>query len=181
MIFHEKKYILGEKEIVLRSAKTDEAQMLIDYLKAVTGETRFLLCEPDEVGFTKAEEEKFIKEHNDSDGAMLLLAFVNGEYAGNCSFERKTGSRRRVHRAGIGIALFQKYTGQGLGKLMLSVLTEEMRRIGFEQAELTVVENNVRARYLYESMGFVEYGRLQHANKYDDGTYSDDVFMILQL
>ena len=37
---------------------------------------------------------------------MLLLAFVNGEYA-------------------------------GLGKPMLSVLTEEMRRIGFEQAELT--------------------------------------------
>lgn len=46
---------LGEQEIVLRSAKTDEAQMLIDYLKAVTGETRFLMCEPDEVGFTKAE------------------------------------------------------------------------------------------------------------------------------
>lgn len=86
-----------------------------------------------------------------------------------------------AHRAGIGIAIFQKYTGQGLGKLMLSVLTEEMRQIGFEQAELTVVENNVRARRLYESMGFVEYGRLHHANKYDDGTYSDDVFMILQL
>ena len=41
MILNEEKYKLDGKEIVLRSAMLDEAQMLIDYLKAVTGETRF--------------------------------------------------------------------------------------------------------------------------------------------
>lgn len=49
MILAEEKYELGGKEIVLRSANTDDADMLIEYLKTVTGETRFLMCEPDEV------------------------------------------------------------------------------------------------------------------------------------
>ena len=40
MILAEEKYILNNKEVMLRSAKLDEAQMLIDYLKTVTGETR---------------------------------------------------------------------------------------------------------------------------------------------
>ena len=45
MIFDEEKYVLGERNIVLRSAKENEteAQMLVDYLKTVCGETNFLL------------------------------------------------------------------------------------------------------------------------------------------
>lgn len=36
MILPEKTYILDGKNILLRSAREDEAQMLIDYLKVVT-------------------------------------------------------------------------------------------------------------------------------------------------
>ena len=69
MILPEEKYELDGKEILLRSAKenTDEANMLIDYLKTVTGETRFLLSEPDEVKYTTEGELGFIKEHNESE------------------------------------------------------------------------------------------------------------------
>lgn len=183
MILPEEKYELDGKEILLRSAKenTDEANMLIDYLKTVTGETRFLLSEPDEVKYTTEGELGFIKEHNESENCMLILVFVDGEYAGNCSFEGKTSSRRAKHRAGIGIALFQKYTGFGLGRLLLEVLLRKMKEQGYEQAELTVVEGNDRAYHLYESLGFKECGRIPNANKYDDGTYSDDILMVLSL
>ena len=138
MILEEEKYILNDKEVVLRSARLDEAQMLIDYLITVTGETRFLMCEPNEIEYTRLQEEQFIKSHNESKDALLILAFVDGEYAGNCSFESKSGSRRVSHRAGIGIALYQKYTGLGLG-------------------------------------------RIPNANRYNDGAYSDDILMVLQL
>lgn len=40
MLLAEQRYTLNGKEILLRSARIDEAQMLIDYLKTVTGETR---------------------------------------------------------------------------------------------------------------------------------------------
>ena len=91
MILEEEKYILNDKEVVLRSARLDEAQMLIDYLKTVTGETRFLMCEPNEIEYTRSQEEQFIKSHNESKDALLILAFVDGEYAGNCSFESRSG------------------------------------------------------------------------------------------
>lgn len=180
MIFAEEVHILDGKKIVFRSARSDESQMLIDYLKTVTGETRFLMCESDEINYTKEEEEQFINDHNQSEDALLILAFVDGEYAGNCSFESKSGSRRSKHRAGIGIALYQKYTGFGLGKLMLTRLLTEIKNLGFEQAELTVVGNNEKAHRLYESLGFKECGIIPNANKYDDGTYADDIFMVLE-
>lgn len=128
----------------------------------------------------KIEEEQFIKEHNESKDALLMLAFVDGEYAGNCSFEREEGSRRTSHRAGIGIALFQKYTGFDLGRLMLKRLLKEIKDRGFEQAELTVAGGNKRAYHLYESLGFKECGRIPNANRYDDGTYDEDILMVLQ-
>lgn len=181
MILTEERYILAGKEIMLRSAKTDDAEMLVDYLKTVTGETRFLMCEPDEVNLTKEEELAFINRHLETEDAMLILAFVDGEYAGNCSFDRRTGSRREKHRAGIGIALFQKYTGFGLGKLMMERLIQRIRELGFEQAELTVVDGNERAIRLYKRLGFLECGRIPNANRYDDGTYSDDILMVLPL
>ena len=178
MIIQEETFQKNGREITLRNARPEDAQMLIEYLKTVTGETRFLMKEPDEVFFTLEHEEAFIKMHNDSATNLLLLAFVDGEYVGNCSFESKAGSRRCAHRAGIGIALFQRYTGQGLGRILLERLIGEAHKAGFEQLELTVVEGNQRAIHLYESLGFRECGRIPDANRYDDGTCADDILMV---
>ena len=49
MIFAEEIHLLDGKKIILRSARIDESQMLIDYLKTVAGETRFLMSVPDEI------------------------------------------------------------------------------------------------------------------------------------
>ena len=126
----------------------------------------------------KEEELEFITKHNDSPDELLIIGFLDGEHVGNCSYERVGGSRRYKHRAGIGIALYQKFTGLGLGRLMLTALLEEIKSQGYEQAELTVKANNARAIHLYESFGFAEYGRLPNADKYDDGTYDADVLMV---
>ncbi len=181
MILVDEKHELNGKTITFRGARAEDADMLINYLKTVSGETRFLMCEADEVNYTAEDEISFINGHNESEDAMLILAFVDGEYAGNCSFEGKTSSRRTKHRVGVGIALFQKFTGFGLGRLMLELLLKKIKEQGFEQAELTVVSGNDRAYHLYESMGFKECGRVPHANKYDDGTYSDDILMVMPL
>ncbi|MCR5125931.1 MAG: GNAT family N-acetyltransferase [Treponema sp.] len=181
MIFEEKEYMIGEKKVLLRSAKACEAQLLVDYLRTVCGETRFLLCEPDEIKYTAESEAEFINEKNSSEDSMLILAFIDGEYAGNCSFQPVGTRRRAKHRADIGIALFQKYTGFGLGRLMLEQLLARIKETGYEQAELAVVGGNDRAYHLYESLGFKECGRIPKANKYQDGTYADDIRMIMEL
>jgi Acetyltransferases, including N-acetylases of ribosomal proteins len=179
MIYAERHYKLGDRDVVLRSAAADDAEMLSNYIKTVTGETRFLMCESDEMEISAEDELVFINSHNESPDEMLIIGFLDGEYVGNCSFERVGGSRRYRHRAGIGIALYQKFTGLGLGRLMLGALLEEIKSQGYEQVELTVVGGNERALRLYESFGFKEYGRLPNANKYDDGTYAEDILMVL--
>ena len=181
MIFEEERYELGGQEVILRSARPEEAEMLLEYLKVVTGETRFLFCESDEVTMTPEDEKEFVNFHNNAEDAMLIAAYVDGVYAGNCAFEGKHGTRRAKHRMGMGIALNLKYTGFGLGRLMLTRLLDKAAEMGFEQAELIVIEGNDRAHHLYETLGFKECGRIPHANRYDDGTYGDDILMVKNL
>ena len=175
-------YDLNGRRLVFRSAEKEDAQMLLPYLKRVCGETRFLLREADEcMTMTVEQEEAFIVGHTDNPRACLILAELDGEYVGNASFDAAGGSRRNAHRADIGIALYLDYTGMGIGKRLFALVLETIRKCGFESAELTVVEGNTRAIHMYESFGFTETGRIPKANKYDDGTYADDIFMVKML
>lgn len=181
MLIDEERLTLNGHEILLRSATAEDAQMLIDYLRTVCGETRFLMKEADEVNLTVEQEINFIEGHNRAPDGLLIIAFLDGEYAGNCSFDSKAGSKRNAHRAGLGIALYQKYTGYGLGRILMEKMIKYAKKLGYEQMELTVVQGNERAIGLYKSAGFEECGRIPNANKYDDGTYADDIFMVKKL
>lgn len=112
---------------------------------------------------------------------LYIKTVTNGVSFTAIPIIRASGNRHRKHRAGIGIALYQKYTGFGLGRLMLNCLLKEIETAGYEQAELTVVEGNDRAYRLYQSLGFNECGRIPHANKYDDGTYGGEILMVKNL
>lgn len=172
-------YVNG-REIVLRTAIEQDAQLLIDYLKKTCAETRFLAKEPEEIQMTIEQEEQFIKRTNDSQTDLMLLAFLNGTFIGNCSFTGGSTSRYR-HRATMGIALYQKYTGTGIGRAMIKRLLEIAKKKGYEQMELEVVADNQRAIYLYESLGFQTYGKLPNNMKYLDGTYADVYWMMRKL
>lgn len=172
-------YDLNGHSLVFRSAKKEDAKMLLPYLKRVCGETRFLLREADECKDMSIEqEEEFINSHIENEKACLILAELDGEYVGNASFDVAGVSRRNSHRADLGIALYLDYTGMGIGKRLFALLLETIEKCGFETAELTVVEGNSRAIHMYESFGFVEVGRIPKANKYDDGTYAADIHMV---
>ena len=182
MIIDAKEYELNGHKLVFRSADKEDAETLLPYLKRVCGETRFLLREADECkDMTVEQEEAFILSHREDARACLILAELDGEYVGNASFDRAGASRRNAHRADIGIAPYLEYTGMGIGKKLFALLLETIEKCGFESAELTVVEGNERALHLYESFGFTETGRIPKANKYDDGTYADDIFMVKHL
>ncbi len=169
--------IVGGHTLLLRSAQPKDAEMLIDYLKITAAETRFLLCEPQEITYTAKEERAFIKAYEKNDRALLLLAFCDGTYIGNCSFIAGTRLRQR-HRATVGIALFREYTGRGFGRAMLRALEEAAAGAGIEQLELDVVADNARAIHLYESLGYVRHGLFPRQMKYTDGTYADGIFML---
>ena len=168
------------RHLLLRNAREEDAGMLLEYLKTTCSETRFLVKEPEEITLTIEEERKFIQDQNASPKNLLLLGFVNGEHVGNCSYMGRDLSRYK-HRVSIGIALYQKYTGLGIGGAMIEVMINVARKNKIEQIELEVAANNERAISLYKKMGFEIFGTLPHAMKYQDGSYADEYWMMKNL
>ena len=167
-------------ELLLRNPREEDARMLIDYLKITCGETRYLVKEPEEITMTLEEEEAFIRKQNDSENSLILLGFLNGRYVGNCSLMGK-GPLRYRHRVSMGIALYQEFTGLGIGRVMIGALLKIAGEKGFEQVELEVVKDNERAIRLYREMGFEICGTFPNNMKYKDGSYADAYWMVRRL
>lgn len=179
MYIEEENINLNGHNLLLRNATEADAQMLIDGLKTACGETRFLAKEPEEITFTPEEECDFIKGLNSSENSIMLLGFLDGEYTGNCSL-MGSGMLRNRHRVNLGIALLQKYTGMGIGRVMIEKLISVARESGIEQ-KLEVVADNERAISLYRKMGFEILGTFPGNMKYKDGTYADAYWMMKRL
>lgn len=167
-------------ELLLRNPREADARMLIDYLKITCGETRYLVKEPEEITMTLEEEEAFIRKQNDSENSLILLGFLNGRYVGNCSL-MGNGPLRYRHRVSMGIALYQEFTGLGIGRAMIGALLKIAGQKGFEQVELEVVKDNERAIRLYREMGFEICGTFPNNMKYKDGSYADAYYMVRRL
>ena len=181
MIYPEKTFDVKGGQVVLRSAREEDWEELIRYLKVTAAETPFLIREPDEAFPTEEREKAFIRAQEEEERGVMLLAFVDGELAGNASLSPIGARRRYAHRCGVAIALYEKFWGRGIGRCLLKELLELAEELGYEQAELEVVEANTRARGLYESLGFRIYGREPHNMKYADGSYADTLWMMKQL
>lgn len=167
-------------ELLLRNPREEDARMLINYLKVICGETRYLVKEPEEITMTLEEEEAFIRKQNDSENSLILLGFLNGRYVGNCSL-MGNGPLRYRHRVSMGIALYQEFTGLGIGRAMIGALLKIAGEKGFEQVELEVVKDNERAIRLYREMGFEICGTFPNNMKYKDGSYADAYYMVRRL
>ena len=165
----------------LRPTTSEYAAEMIEYMKKTTGETPFLLRYPDEINYTLEHEKEILDRlYADPNGAMML-ASVDGEIAGNCQFRGDVNKRKLKHRCSMAIALCEEYWGLGIGTAMIEYLKELAKQRGFEQMDLEVVADNVRAQALYKKCGFIESGRRHHALKFDDGSYHDDIIMYAEL
>lgn len=182
MIIEEKKIELKNGKIcTLRSPRIEDAQQLIDYLKVTAGETDFLRKYPEEVNITIEQEQAMLQWSIDSDRDLMIVSEVDGKVVGNCSFSQVGKKMRIRHRCSIGIALYEKAWGLGIGTALLEELIAKATEIGYEQMELNVVSRNERAIALYEKMGFIRYGGIPNAVKHKDGTYDDDIIMVKML
>lgn len=180
MIIPERTFFLKDRKLLLRTPTEEDAPKMLAYLNQVCSETRFLLREPEETVLSLEQEHSFIRSQNASENSLILLGFLDGEYAGNCSLSGMSLMRCR-HRAEIGIAILQKYTGMGIGTCMLQSLIDAAGEFGIEQLELEVSVENETAIALYEKMGFQIFGTLPNNMKYKDGTYTDVYWMMKKL
>ena len=91
--------------------------------------------------------------------SLLTMSIVNGHIAGTAGV-KPVGQRDKArHRAEFGISIEKSCWGLGIGRALLASCIACARKAGYSQLELNVVAENERAISLYESVGFVEYGR----------------------
>ena len=167
--------------VVLRSAEVSDASDLIEYLKVTTGETPYLIREPEEVMITLEQEKSFIESKIHAERELMLVATIDGKHVGNCSLMGIAPYKRYAHRCEVAIALYQEYCGCGIGKAMLQTVLDVAKDLGYEQIELEVISDNKNAIELYKRLGFEKYGFFPKNMKYSDGTYADADWMMKRL
>lgn len=169
------------KTCLLRLAEESDAEMLLEYLKVTSAQTPYMIREPEEVRTSVEEEVEFIRRNREDPRALHLLAFVDGVFAGSCSFAPRSERLRLRHRCNIGISLYRGSWGMGVGTALMGEILTGAKTAGFEQAELEVVSTNLPAIALYKKLGFQVTGTIPRAFKYRNGTYADLLFMVKYL
>ena len=84
--------------------------------------------------------------------AAAKTAVKNGEIIGTASLNRKP--RRMRHRGEFGISLKKAWWGCGAASALTEAILAFAKENGFEQLNLEVRSDNVRAIRLYEKYGF---------------------------
>ncbi|MGZ5277337.1 MAG: N-acetyltransferase family protein, partial [Caldimonas sp.] len=82
----------------------------------------------------------------------------------------------------VGMMVRPEARGRGVGRELLAALIGQARSSDrIEMLTLTVTAGNSAAVRLYETAGFVVFGRLDRAIRLADGRYHDKVHMVLTL
>ena len=161
---------------VVRSAEAADAPALIAHGEGLTRDPLNVTA-PGEFQMTVEEEEAWIREHDEKDGWLAIVAEVEGEVVGMLNV-RRAPRRRLAHRCVFGMGVDEPWRGRGVGDALLTTLVAwaeahpELEKIG-----LGVMAENEPAVRLYEKHGFREEGRYRREVKRDDGTYLDDLRM----
>lgn len=91
-------------------------------------------------------------------GINSLVATENGSPVGTASFCRSRWQEYSDYGEVISIYFLPEYIGKGYGKYLLLKCVEELKKLGFSDILLWVLEGNHRARKFYERNGFVNSG-----------------------
>ena len=169
------------KACLIRRGEERDAELLVEHWRATAVETRNLTREPSEDDLTVEEQRALIREKNAEENVLNLLAFVDGQHAGNCAFNPVEDGLRMRHRCAVGIVLYRKFWGMGIGTALLREILAAAKSAGYEQAELEAVSTNAPAIGLYKKLGFEATGTTPRALKYQDGTYADFLLMAKRL
>ena len=102
---------------------------------------------------------------DENTGEILGLYILHPNNVGRCG-----------HQANASYAVSGAARGRGLGEALVRHSLGRARELGYRLLIFNaVVENNARARALYERLGFVKIGLVPGGFLYKDGSYQDTV------
>ncbi len=164
------------RHLTVRPGTVDDAKAILENINLVCREQVYLLL--DEVPRDLAREEAWLSGF-DGERNVLIVAADGQAIVGQADCHGGTHSKDR-HTGLLGIVIRDGWREAGLGRTLLMRILEWMRARGFRKAVLSVFSTNLRARRLYDSLGFRVEG--VRSRMYVIGSeYVDDVIMGLWL
>ena len=156
----------------VRPARPRDAASFLAMWRAVVAEGVYVRS--DEVGRTVRDYRRTFRGSWREDAAHLV-AVEGDRVIGQVYLQREPGPVTG-HVATLGMAVAPDSRGQGVGTALLEAGIGWARQVGVEKLALSVYPDNVRARSLYLTFGFVEEGRLSGHSKKRAG-YFDEILM----
>lgn len=157
----------------IRQARPDDAAQIADTEARTAATPGLLVARPGELplhGFR--EKIEALERHG-----RYLVAEAAGVVVGH-AFLDPMGLAAVRHVFHLTIVVAPEHTGHGIGRALLEELLRWAEGDGrVEKVELRVRASNQRAIALYDSVGFVEEGRLRARVKLPDGSRVDDIAM----
>ena len=158
-----KRKILRDGRCVeLRSALPEDAAAVLAQRRQVAAETDFLVRYPDEIDRAEDDERSFLAAKDRDPQEVLLAVFCDGRIVAVAGLTRVGSQAKLRHRGSVGISVCREFWHVGLGTLLMEEL------LGLAIA-------------LYRRFGFREWGTLPRAFRLRDGSYHDEVQMVLEL
>ena len=174
-------FLRDGRQVVVRSAGEEDAAALLEERRITSGETEFMVRYPDEITATAGEEAGRLRALAADGQEFLLLAVAGGAVVASAGVNR-VGERDKLrHRGMFGVSVRRDWWGGGLGGFLTRECIRLAGEAGFEQLELDVFRENRRARQLYISCGFREWGCLPRAFRLRSGEYADGIHMLREL
>ncbi|SFA79922.1 Protein N-acetyltransferase, RimJ/RimL family [Acetitomaculum ruminis DSM 5522] len=181
MRYKENIVLKNGKEAILRNGEAKDGSDVYENFNLTHGETDFLLSYPDENSFNPKEEADFLEEKTNSSNEIEIIAIIDGKIAGTAGIEAVGKKYKIKHRAEFGISILKEFWGIGLGKALANACIKCAKEAGYEQLELNLVADNKRALFLYESLGFKEFGRNPKGFNSRISGFQEVIYMLLEL
>lgn len=171
-----------QKEITLRMISPSEAQALLDSMIEIAETSPYILTNAEFFKNTSVEfETNWIDGYNTDPRSVLIVAELQKKIVGILDFKSFKNSKMS-HRGILGISLHHSVRGEGIAEKLFQKLFSEIQKIDdLSIVELAVMSDNHQAYHLYKKVGFIEVGRMPRAFKLSDGSFCDDIQMILNL
>lgn len=92
----------------------------------------------------------------DIPGWKTLVCIVDGKYIGTSSFCKSRFEQFPDCGEIISIYFLPEYMGKGYGKKLLETSILELKKLGFDELFLWVLDDNIKAKNFYEHLGFLQ-------------------------
>ncbi len=150
--------------VEIRKAKSGDEYNLINMFKLLYHESDFLLMEPKEDQISVEKQGQLINEYSHSNSQVLFIATDEKVIVG---FLGGTGGKMNRNRHSIHFAMgvLASHQRKGIGSQLLHAFIDWSASNHFHRIELTVIATNIKAKALYEKMGFQTEGLKRHSLK----------------